>query len=77
MMTLGANGWPALCGVPEAEAPALPAPPKLPVPCCPPNDEPAPRALGTPGWPGCEEPALPVALSPEGSGLLRASVSCV
>lgn len=75
MMTLGANGCPALWGVPGPEAPVLAAPPKPPAPGCPLNDEPAPRALGAPACPGCA--ALPVALSPEGSGLLRPSVSWV
>ena len=77
MITLGAKGWPALWGVPGPEAPALPAPPKLPAPCCAPKDEPWPRELDAPDWPGGIEPAAPEALSPDGSGLLRASVNCV
>ena len=71
MTTLGASGWPALWGVPEPGAPALPAPPKDPAPCCPPSE------LDAPVWPGCEEPAPAVAPSAAGRDLLRASVNCV
>lgn len=73
-MTLGANGWPPLCGVPGPEAPALLG---LPKPCCPPKCDPLPRELGTPGCPGCSEFAFPAEFSPEGRGLLRESTSWV
>jgi len=46
------------------------------MPCCPPNDEPAPVELGGPSCPDCG-PAFAAALSPAGRGLLRESTSWV
>jgi hypothetical protein len=78
MTTLGANGWPALWGVPGPDAPALPAPPSWLKPGFPPNCcDMLPGALGIPGWPGCSALGLPEAPSPAGMGLPRESGSVV
>jgi hypothetical protein len=77
MTTLGARGCPSLEGVPGPEAPALPAPPGLMTPCCPPNCGAPAVEPEAPGWPGCNEPVLAEAASAAGWILLRASARVV